>query len=131
MADYREMMDKMRREGQMERERVHRPTQGQAGPPSFAKVNEAGSYGFGPGLYKGSGGYEYEVKSDGAVRIAKSPNSAGGQEVLPGAKFHDVIMGDIQRAKDTEKMLAELDKPAPVMDMGEEIIVGTLPVATK
>jgi hypothetical protein len=130
MDDYRGMMDKMRREGQMERERVVRPSP-TTGPKSFAMVNEAGSYGFGPGLYKGSGGYEYEVKSDGAVRIAKSPRSAGGQEVLPGAKFHDLIMGDIQRVMDTEKMLAELDKPAPVMDMGEEPIMGTPPMAKR
>jgi hypothetical protein len=28
-------------------------------------------------------------------------------------------------------MLAELDKPAPAMDMGEEVITGTPPMATR
>lgn len=130
MADYREMMDKMRREGQMERERVVRPSP-TTGPKSFAKVAEGGSYGFGPGAYKGSGGYEYEVKGDGSIRVAKSPKGAGGQEVLPGAKFHDVIMEDIQRAMDTETRLAELETPAKPMVMEEEYIQGTLPTAKK
>lgn len=131
MADYREMMDKMRREGQMERERVHRPTEGQPGPKSFAKVSEPGSYGFGAGMYKGSGGYEYKVDTDGTITIAKSPRSAGGQKILPGTQVHEKIMDDIQRSVDMEKRLADLEAPAKTMVFEEEYIEGTLPSAKK
>lgn len=133
MADYREMMDKMRREGQMERERIHRPTAGQPGPKSFAKVNEPGAYEFGAGMYKGSGGYEYKVDSDGTITIAKSPKSAGGQKILPGTQVHEKIMDDIQRSVDMEKRLAEMDSSdlAKPIEFEEEFILGTIPTSKK
>lgn len=131
MADYREMMDKMRREGQMERERVHRPTEGQAGPKSFAKVSEPGSYGFGAGMYKGSGNYEYKIDPDGIITIAKSPKGAGGQKILPGTQVHEAIMRDIQHGVEMEKRLADLEAPAKPMVFEEEYIEGTLPSAKK
>jgi len=130
MADYREMMDKMRREGQAERERVVRPPPSTA-PKSFAKVNEPGAYEFGPGAYKGSGGYEYKVDSDGSVLITKSPRGAGGQKILPGAKFHDVIMADIEKTKKAEEELAGVEEAFPKITFEEEYIEGTLPAAKK
>lgn len=142
MADYREMMDKMRREGQNEQATrvgstaMRYPSSAEAKqapvnpvwsegpkPRDYAQVTASGGWEtpLVPGVYSGSGGYEYELREDGSLKIVKSPKSGGGQEIIPGGFVHDIVMNDIKREKtwnETQRQFSEenLARPLPGLE---------------
>lgn len=139
MADYRMLMDKMRREGQDEQATrvgstaMRYPSTADAKqapvnpvwsegpkPRGYAQVAASGEWKFPltPGVYTGSGGYEYELREDGSLKIVKSPKSGGGQEIIPGGLIHDLVMNDIKREKKWNEIQREyseenLTRPLP------------------
>lgn len=142
MADYREMMDTMRREGQMEQAKrvgstAMRAAVGEPGsrpepvnpvwyegpkPRGYARVTESGKWEMplSPGVYRGSGGYEYELREDGSLKIVKSPKSTGGQEIIPGAFVHDIVMNDIKREKAIDSLMADESPPLKIPEPTSE-----------
>ena len=46
-------------------------------------------------FFQGDGGYEYDVGNDKTITIAKSPHSAGGQKLKPGAAAYAAIANEL------------------------------------
>ena len=111
---------------QMDREPI--PTRGAApGEPGSTEFAEpaprVGSVGgVSPGVYDGSGGYRYEVDSQGKVTIVGSPIGRGIGTVLTGGLAYDAIMEELSQStpnvsEKLDETLAEL-KDAP--DLGAD-----------
>ena len=74
------------------------------------------------GVYAGAGGYEYEVRDDGAVKILKAPKDRGLGVTLTRGMAYDAIMDEL-RASTPKAPMVSPESGMPSRDaMGSEAL---------
>ena len=86
------------------------PTRGAAPgePGSTEYATPAPRIDMGPeaGVYAGAGGYEYEVRDDGAIKILKAPKDRGLGVTLTRGMAYDAIMDELRAATPKAPMVS-------------------------